>query len=291
MGMMRRVWMRLILAVCLLISGCNLPQATLAPGADLSEPSSISSATSPAATPTYIPLPTVIPDTGWQALQPGLERRIILLQDDGGARLERIYLVRLEPEQFVFNVAYHPQPLTLQEWQAETGALLVINGGYFRQEGDLSIPTGLSVVDGETMGSTYGDFAGMLAVTADGPDLRWLAQRPYDPNEALSAALQSFPLLIKPGGELGFPAENEDNQAARRTAVAHDRQGRGVVIVAQLGYFTLHQFSAYLAGSDLDLDIALNLDGGPSSGLFLADPAEQVPAFSALPIVITVSKR
>lgn len=281
----RRFWIIVILSANLFVPGCGAPQVTLSP-----TPPPLASETS-VPTPTYVPLPTVIPDTGWQALQPGLERRIILLQDDAGMRLERVYLVRLEPDRFVFNIAYRPQPITLQEWQTETGALLVVNGGYFRQEGDLSIPTGLTVVGGEAMGSSYGDFAGMLAVTSNGPELRWLAQQPYDPNEALEAALQAFPLLIKPGGELGFPAENEDNQAARRTAVARDRQGRFLFIVAQLGYFTLHHFSAYLAGSDLDLDIALNLDGGPSSGLLLADPAEQVPAFSALPVVITVNQR
>jgi uncharacterized protein YigE (DUF2233 family) len=141
------------------------------------------------------------------------------------------------------------------------------------------------------MGSSYGDFAGMFAVTQHGPELRWLAQEPYDPNEPLLAGLQSFPVLVKPGGVLGFPAGEEDNQAARRSVIGMDRDGRLVLLVASIGNFTLHRLSAYLVQSDLDLDIAVNLDGGPSSGMLLAEPFEAIPASAPLPIVITVLER
>ena len=61
--------------------------------------------------------------------------------------------------------------------------------------------------------------------------------------------------------------------------------------MATIRSFTLHSLSAYLVQSDLDLDVALNLDGGPSSGMLLAEPFEVIPAYSPLPIVITVSER
>lgn len=241
------------------------------------------------------PLPTatpVIPDTGWQPVKPGLERRLINLFDNQGRWIEHVYLLRVEPGAYQVGLAYdEQQPRSLSDWQAETGALIVINGGYYRTEGAKLIPTGLVVVDGRPIGQSYDAFAGMLAVTATGPELRWLEQQPYNPDEPLLAGLQSFPLLVKPGGELGFPAQYEDNQKARRTVIGQDRAGRLLFMVAGRGHFTLHQLSAYLVNSDLDLDIALNLDGGPSSGLLLADPAEGVPAMSALPVVITVHLR
>ena len=66
-------------------------------------------------------------------------------------------------------------------------------------------------------------------------------------------------------------------------------------LAAPKGYFTLHQLSKFLVESDLGLDIALNLDGGPSTGMLLASsPAqlfEEIPAYSVLPVVITVSAR
>jgi hypothetical protein len=246
---------------------------------------------SPPSQATLSPTATFTPDSGWETLRTGLERRVLNLLNEQGKRYERIYILRMDPAAFQFAVAYHPQPQGLEVWQKETGALIVVNGGYYRQEGESDLPTGLAVINGQVMGASYGSFAGMFAVGSQGPDLRWLEQTPYDPAEALQSALQSFPLLVKPGGELGFPASAEDNQPARRTVIARDRQGRFLLILAPLGYFTLHQISAWLTESDLELDIALNLDGGPSTGLLLADPAEQIPAYSDLPIVITISPR
>lgn len=251
---------------------------------------------SPLPTPTLLPAlpttavaatPTLPPDTGWQLLQPGLERRMMQLLDGEGRPLERLYLVRLEPNLFKITIAYRPgEGQSMAAWQAETGALLLVNGGYFTPE---LVATGRIVVDGVGSGSSYQGFGGMLAITADSVDIRSLAERPYDAHEALTYALQSFPMLVKPGGELGFP--DEDGRRGRRTVVAIDENGRLLFILAPSGSFTLHQLSRYLTESDLQLDIALNLDGGTSTGLRLADPLEEVPAFVPLPAVIAIYPR
>ena len=245
------------------------------------------------ATPTPIATfpPTVVPDTGWESLQPGLERRTINMFNDDN-HVEQLYLLRIDPLLYRFDVAYDEKAIPLAQWQAETNAMIVVNGGYFRVEDEKYIPNGLTVVDEQVIGSSFGEFAGMLAVTPYGPELRWLAQRPYDPNEILLAALQSFPVLVKPGGEIGFPAEHEDNKHARRTVIAQDQSGRILLVVTAKSYFTLHQLSVYLANSDLDVDIAINLDGGKSSGIILSNPYnDHIPALSSLPIVITVYAR
>lgn len=248
----------------------------------------------PANTPLPVATPTasIIPDTGWELLQPGLERRIVNLFNDTGNHVEQIYLLRLDPSNYQFDVAYRDQPQTLAQWQTETGALIVLNGGYFRVDDEKYIPNGLTIIGGQVMGSSFGDFAGMFAVTPGGPELRWLAQQPYNPNEPLLAALQSFPLLVKPGGVVGFPAENEDNKHARRTVIAQDKNGRILLLVTAKTHFTLYQLSVYLANSDLDVDIAINLDGGKSSGIMVANSYnDHLPAFSPLPVVITVDNR
>ena len=141
---------------------------------------------------------------------------------------------------------------------------------------------------GEIFGSSYDTFAGMLAIDEKGAELRWLADHPYDSNERLSAAVQSFPMLVKPGGKLGFPKEYEDNQRARRTVIGQDKDGRILFMIASQGDFTLHQLSVYLTESDLNLEIAFNLDGGPSSGILVANPQEIIPAQTLLPFVILV---
>jgi hypothetical protein len=237
--------------------------------------------------PISTPTPAMAPDTGWEQLQPGLERRVINLLDNN-KHLEQLYLLRFEPSLFQFDVVYDEKGKSLARWQSETNALVVVNGGYFRKEDDKYIPNGLTIVNGQAIGSSFGNYAGMFAVTPYQSELRWLAQHPYNPDEPILAALQSFPILVKPGGVIGFPAENEDNKRARRTVIAQDQSDRILLLVTAKAYFTLHQLSLYLVNSDLDLDIAINLDGGKSSGIILADPREQVLPFSPLPIVITV---
>lgn len=245
----------------------------------------------PTSTPTVLPTLETIPDTGWYWVRPGLERRSIKLYNDQDQQVEALYLLRLDPNLFQLDVAFHETARTLETWQTETGALIVVNGGYFRIENNRHFPNGLTIVNGETFGSSYDPFAGMLAISDSKVELRWLADQPYDPYEPLRAALQSFPVLVKPGGVLGFAAQHEDNLKARRTVIGQDRQGRILFMVAPRGYFTLHQLSLYLTGSDLQLHIALNLDGGPSSGILLADPQEIIPSLSLLPFVILVYPR
>lgn len=281
MGTTRNCLIATLIAAILWLTGC---ENTLPRPVDTATPTATLTVTpTPSATPEPIP-------SEWEELQPGLERRTLEIEQDG-QYLDSVYILRLEPEYFQFGVAYDPQGLTLENWQAQTKAQIVINGGYFRLENEVYIPNGLTVIDSIAMGSSFGDFGGMFAVSGSGPELRWLALQPYDPNESLQAALQSFPILVKPGGELGFGAEHEDNVQARRSVIAQDQAGRILLIIAPQGNLTLHQLSATLTNADLEIDIAINLDGGPSSGILLADPSEKIPAVSPLPIVITVHNR
>lgn len=247
----------------------------------------------PAATHTPVPLvsDTSVPDTGWALLQRGLERRVIQIYDDQDQRLESLYVWRLDQKYFRMDVAYNEKPKSLDTWQKETNASMVVNGGYFSIENEKYFPDGLTIVNGETFGKSFVGFGGMLAIDRSRAELRWLVQKPYNSNEPLQAALQSFPMLVRPGGELGFGAEREDHAQARRTAIGQDKDGRILFIVASEGYFTLHQLSVYLTGSDLRLDIAVNLDGGGSTGILVANPREIIPSKVLLPFVILVYAR
>lgn len=277
--MTRRLGLSLFLLAVFTLAACSRLQ-------DSGQSGRLESPATPA--PTERPSPTPpVPDTGWQAIRPGLERRVINLVSAEGEWLESVTVVRLEPASFRFDVRYQPDdPLDLITWQTRTGATLVVNGGFFTESYQA---TGLIVANGQASGVSYEGFGGMFTVTEQGPDLRWLPDRPYSDQETLNAALQSFPMLLTPGGVLGVSAE--DGQRARRTVVARDRQQRLLFLVFDGGHFTLYELSRYLAASDLELDVALNLDGGASSGLYLAEPEVYVPAFSLLPGVITVHER
>lgn len=249
-------------------------------------------------TPTIpTPLPRVsntavpTPEAGWSLLQPGLERRVIEIYNNQNGHVESLYIWRIDQRYFRLDIAYDDTPKTLDTWQKETKAALVVNGGYYSITNESYFPDGLTVVNGKASGRSFNGFGGMLAVNGQRAELRWLVEKPYNPYEPLHAALQSFPILVRPGGQLGFGPERENHVGARRTVIAQDTQGRILFLVAPQGYFTLHQLSRYLTESDLNLDIAVNLDGGGSTGILVANPRELISPTRPIPFVILVYPR
>lgn len=251
----------------------------------------------PAATSTSTPVPSPsstvapTPDPDWSLLQPGLERRVISITNAQNQPVESLYIWRLDQKYFRMDVAHNERPKSLDAWQKETNAALVVNGGYFSINNERYFPDGLTIVNGKASGRSFAGFGGMLAIDEVQAELRWLVQKPYNAYEPLHAALQSFPILVQPGGELGFPTARDNQARARRTVIAQDREGRILFIIAPQGYFTLHQLSVYLTESDLNLEIALNLDGGGSTGILVANPREIISPRTLLPFVILVYAR
>jgi hypothetical protein len=234
-------------------------------------------------------------DTGWQSLVAGVELREIDVAVDPERPTERLRIVRLDPNQVEFRVRYSPgDPKMISTWGAEAPSLLVVNGAYFVPPDEGGGTIGLLVSDGESWGTPLDSYAGMFAVTgSDDVSVRWLEQSPYDPEEPLAQAIQSFPVLVRPGGVMGFPAEADDGTPARRTVVAQDGGGNVLFIVAPGGYLGLHELAVFLAESDLAIDVALNLDGGGSTGMWLAagDARVEIDSFTPVPSVISVQRR
>lgn len=231
-----------------------------------------------------------VQDPGWSLLRPGLERRVIRIYNDQNQHVESLYVWRLDQNYFRMDVAYDQTPKSLESWQRETNALMVVNGGYYSIENERYFPDGLTIVKGEVSGRSFRS-GGMLAINESRAEVRWLVRQPYNSYESLQAALQSFPILVQPGGKLGFGAERESHASARRTVIGQDKDSRILFIVAPQGYFTLHRLSAYLTESDLNLDIAVNLDGGGSTGILVADPREIIPPTRPIPFVILIYAR
>jgi uncharacterized protein YigE (DUF2233 family) len=229
-------------------------------------------------------------DTGWLVGSPGVELRRVQVSAPGQQPLSSVVVVRLDPAQIRLRVAYDPQqPQALSAWFEQRQPLLAVNGSFFTEQ---YASTALVISDGVASGASYQGFGGMLAVAPDERVELWpLRDTPYDPSVPLAQGVQSFPMLVFPGGA---PAPVEDNgQRARRTAVALDRAGRLLFVVSPTSAFTLPELAAWLAGADLEVDRALNLDGGSSTGLYLsAGPlSERIDSFGPLPIVILAEAR
>jgi uncharacterized protein YigE (DUF2233 family) len=267
---------RLLLAIGLLVvCGCSLAELT---------PTVVSPAPSgPRPTATSVP-----PDTGWQSIATGVEYRELRIEQ--GNRSDRLRLARIDPAQTRLRVLYDPdRPRRVSAWLSESGALAAVNGNFFDPQNQA---LGLVIQDGQTRdGVVYQGFGGMLAVSGDEVRVRWNVQEPYQ-GEPLTYALQNFPMLVLPGGSPNLDID-DNGRAAPRTAVAQDRAGRLIFVVSPLPTFTLTEFGRWLAASDLDLEAALNLDGGTSSGLVLRSGSRNLGADSwvEVPNVIVVESR
>jgi len=247
-------------------------------------------------TPTHAPLPTarVEPsptpepdDTGWQSQGNGIELRRLKVELNDVTN--RLWMARVDPARVRFRVLYdRANPGQVSEWFTRARPLLAVNAGYFTEDNQA---TGLIVSDGRRSGQSYAGFGGMFAVRADRVEVRWLVAKPYSPSEPLLQVVQAFPMLVHSGGKAGI--SEDDGQLARRTVIGQDRKGRIVFVVSPDAFFTLKNLAAFLAASDLGLDTALNLDGGPSSGLMLAGLAglTGVDSWIKVPAVIVAEAK
>jgi uncharacterized protein YigE (DUF2233 family) len=225
----------------------------------------------------------------WTRAAPGVELRTEDWKSPTGDE-DTVTIVRFDLHRVSLTVAYQPNtPLLLSQWMQKEQALAVINGGYFDQQHHA---TGLVVSNGQVFGTSYQGFGGMLAVDNQGRiQLRYLSDQPYDANEGLQQATQSAPMLVLPGGKRA--KFNADAASSRRSIVAMDKQGRLLFITSSNDVFTLDELADLLVSSDLSINVALNLDGGSSTGLYVHAGNQRVAidSLAQLPIVIIVKAR
>jgi len=236
-----------------------------------------------AAPPTLAP--TAPPfDSGWVPVVDGIERRALDAPFPSMGLLEHVVIFRIVTERFTLRVRYTPGlPAFVSAW--EPRARLVFNANFFDEN---NTAQGLIVSDGQYFGQSYDGFGGMLGVGADGGvRIRSLLDEPFQPDEALSQAVQGFPMLIRPGAA---PYAGDATARARRTVAGQDGEGRLLVFVAPVGLFTLSELAAWLAAGDFGLVAALNLDGGGSTG-YRAGPNDLVDSLTPVPVVLAIYDR
>jgi uncharacterized protein YigE (DUF2233 family) len=225
----------------------------------------------------------------WNKVATGVEVRY---EDwkNGNSDDETVTIVRFDTHKIKVSVGYQPgQPMSMNDWMQQDHPLAMINGGYFDQQFHA---TALVVSNGKVIGESYAGFGGMLSVDTRGSiSLRSLHQQPYDANsEHLAQATQSSPMLMLGGKRTQFSA---DASQTRRSVVAMDKQGRLLFIVSPDQIFSLDELADQLVSSDLSIEVALNLDGGSSTGLYVNGGSSHVSidSLAKLPLVIIVKAR
>jgi len=161
-----------------------------------------------------------------------------------------------------------------------TGALLVINGGYF--EADFRPSTWVRSQGLDLAPRADTSRGGLLAVKGELAFVGPFSGLGFDPE----LAIQSFPLIVEHDAISGIRSD-DGKRAARTVACMVGGELRFVVIAAARGDGPTLFESATLLREPPPLGFgcstALNLDGGPSAGVWFAP---SVPARQRLPLAL-----
>lgn len=217
-------------------------------------------------------------NNNWEMVADGLE------QDTVRHETAFFQVVRIDPEQYTFRAHYRPnEPLTIDEWQvALPDAQVIINANFFTAENTI---LGLLISDGVVFGSSYQDRGGTFFVDNDMLGIRSNITEPYQ-GEAFSQAIQAFPMLVM-NGEAAYN-NSSATAISRRTIIAQDSDGQIILMVTSGFGISLYNLSQYLAVSDLNIERALNLDGGGSTMMYIAPSDSTVLSFDPVPAVLAI---
>jgi len=146
-----------------------------------------------------------------------------------------------------------------------SGAELVVNGGFFDPDGK---PVGLVVSGGAVLSRLRTNLSGGV-FTSNGSRAELFASEGFSLPDGATFAVQCRPRLVVDGSA---NVKGDDGKRAERTALCARDGGRTVDVVIVRGSDdgesrgpSLFAFARYLA--DSGCEAALNLDGGPSTGV------------------------
>lgn len=226
----------------------------------------------------------------WMSLVPGLEYRVVAWElPETGFGVD-LHVLRADPEVVRLKVLdardFGGLRMTAREFAFQTGAVAVINGGYFDTA---NRPVGLVMREGEvTSGLRRRDWGIFLV-----DDVRaWIVHtRQYQRRKTITQALQTGPPLVLRGRETTIK-----QTFRRRSAVGIDRAGRILLVVALTtvpdATMTLAELGAILrmpeAEGGLGCRDALSLDGGGSSQLVVNTGASFLEIPGEMPVVTAI---
>jgi hypothetical protein len=176
----------------------------------------------------------------------------------------------------VFDFARDRFTLRVGEQKVETGNrapeflagnddVLVVNGGYFERSrrGKLSA-SGLVIVDGRMTAQEH-DRAGSGVIHAGRDGVGIAYRKTFKDRASVDHALQAGPILVDPGGVKGI----YENVGGRFNRSAVCLRGTSFTVFVVEGGISLFQLADLLSlpqsAGGFGCDVAINLDGGPST--------------------------
>jgi hypothetical protein len=198
-------------------------------------------------------------DLAWQTIREGFEVGDLRAEVNGRA-VDHIMLARIDPGRFRFVVRNASAgDKDLDQWMAEIGAALLVNGSYYSPYGEPDTPF---LSDGHLLGpKSYEAKAGAFVSSPSFTGIRDLTREDWQTVfGAAENAMVSYPLLLSEGVS---PVHSSSRWLANRSFVGEDQTGRIVIGTTTDAFFSLDRLARFLLDAPLGLTIALNLDGGP----------------------------
>jgi len=189
-----------------------------------------------------------------------------------------------------------PHGSSIGEFLEDADVILALNGGFFEIDFSQRIsPAGVLVVNGAIRKASSNRQSGAFVRHSGGIKIIWA--RDLEPLTKYSFALQTGPILVEGRGKLGIATNDYDR--LNRAAVCS--RGNQIIFVTLHGShgngLSLYEFAELLVAREIDggleCDLAINLDGGPSTqvGMNLGAIREQVDGLWKIHNVITVRRK
>lgn len=236
----------------------------------------------------WAPTPALAQEPQWERLAPGLTASV-WQPDERCPDIDRFLVIKVNPALYRFSVHYFAQegllhPPTIEEWQKRSGHEIVFNAGLFREN---FAYLGLLFKDGKSLGSRrHSIWQGLFVAEPQPPrsapkaGILDLAGDVFheDPPEFLEAA-QSLMLLDRKG----TIRVRQTGKRAYQTVVAEDKDGH-ILILKSLGLVSLHGIGQCLRDTFPSITLAMAMDGGSSSDLFVAESLWKSGGASDFPV-------
>jgi uncharacterized protein YigE (DUF2233 family) len=230
-------------------------------------PAAAALARTPSLETTAEPPMTALLEAGKEAhpteLLPGLDYRLIEVPDYG----LKVHAWSFDQDKFAFRMVMEktPRGSHVRDLIGAAPDVFAINGGFFERdrEGVLT-PSGLVIMRGqETSHETAGGGSGIIYWGAGGVGIGY--RKELTGHGIMAEAVQVGPVLVDPGGKVSVSNTKHDRQNRSAACLIPGR----FVIIAVDGGLSLYQLATLLAApadeGGLGCDVALNLDGGPST--------------------------
>lgn len=226
-------------------------------------------------------------DLIWRELAPGILQSNYRIETPGGVLYPEVLLFRVEPEKYRFSAALEPSRTDISSLAQQEKSLLAINANFFDTDGQA---LGLIIKNRKKLRELHRGgnlLTGIFLVEDSKPKI---VHRNNFSSSNVSLALQAGPRLIAGGKPLKL---SSPNSSSRRSGIALDKTGNVIIFITKVRFpgVSLSQIQALLM--ELEVQEALNFDGGSSSQLYLNIPGAKELVISGgepIPVALTINK-